>query len=638
MRNYVVITYYQLLYAILHVSTSKVPARIWIQKDYLSIDPNVVERLDGLNIFDSVHMVESGPVQNIFFEQLAAGDAKSAFTQTLERYFEKIFSDISEDTFYIFNEFQLCYYYVEKYCKHIVICEDGYNSYKSQNSILKFKGPAQLINQYVGTYFPKLHGGSSKVIQYLVNSYPEKVVPSHRNILEVCDFKEMENKVFHIMNHICHAIFDYPFLDGGEKSSIILTQPLHRAKYCSYAEQVNLYKKIVKEEQDRGHKVYIKPHPADLVGYESIFNKDVIVLQANFPVEVFNYEKVLFKRCVTFGSTSQHIGQYAHEYIALYTSKKLTFSRVARSIRSYVGESRTTKILYLMGVVDGENSTFIKNIFKRANKLKHEYSIQFVVYGPQVSIFQKYKHVTALNGVSKQEALRYCIDNFQFDFVFIGSNFYHINFDAVRDLKHIQQSQRVDICVPYTNYCLQYQNESKHILIYNILTLVNDECVYISRLVAEELQDSNSLLDSFLTNPDYGIAYLNGIRQIDLFDFFNISEKDTFFVVYSKILSHWENLKNSHSGTCREAVYSLLKIMKFFFPEEFKEISEDVYLGSLVSFEEGSDIVSRISLERDNRRSELYFRLYDFFHINWFLNISRRFRVEYFLRKLFKLI
>lgn len=353
---YVVITYYQLMYSIMHCITSGKRASIYISEDYVQFGDKLHEYLENSDIFENVVFFNTKEYLNLFFAELRKDNPETAFESILESNFNLVFGNIDDKHFYIFNEFQLYFYYVEKYCKSISLIEDGYMSYNIQNSIIKFKGNYTLIDEYIGTFFPKVKGESSKIIEFIVNK-KVKHFPSHQGLITIVNFNDMCKKIGKKNLHkIYSQMFDYPKING-KKCALLLTQPLARARYCTRINQLKLYDKICRNLLEYHDYIYIKPHPADTVDYKYLECEKIKLLKSDFPIEVYNYVEVKFSFAYSFGSTANALADYSVHSKTLFKMKDFCFDDVVKFISKYIKNHklRLLKVLHVDSKVNKES-------------------------------------------------------------------------------------------------------------------------------------------------------------------------------------------------------------------------------------------------------------------------------------------
>lgn len=85
------------------------------------------------------------------------------------------------------------------------------------------------------------------------------------------------------------------------RNTIILTQPMYVDKVMSKEEQIDIYRQMIKKYGEEN--CIIKPHPRDLVDYQSIFPKSIYFNKA-VPMQLLAIWGVSFKKIATVNSSS----------------------------------------------------------------------------------------------------------------------------------------------------------------------------------------------------------------------------------------------------------------------------------------------------------------------------------------------
>ncbi len=345
---YVVMTYYQLMYSIAHIKYNNKKAVIYISQDYVLFGDRLSDALLDSELVEDVVLFNSKNYLTNFFHQLRIEQPENAFENILENNLGLVFGDISDKHFYVFNEFQLYYYYVEKHCKSITVVEDGYNSYPFQKETLFFKGNFTLINKYIGNFFPKVHGESPKVVEFIVNSEIENL-KYRKEMFTVQNLKVMMTDIGNdYLKRLFSKMFEFPEIKG-DNIALLLTQPLARAKYCSLTQQIELYDKICSTILDSYEYIYIKPHPADKTDYSCLQTERIKIMSADFPIEVYNFGDYKFKFTYSFASTASGLAEYSHESGSMFQMEKFDFSKVAKFIRNEV-KNHKLKLLKILHI------------------------------------------------------------------------------------------------------------------------------------------------------------------------------------------------------------------------------------------------------------------------------------------------
>lgn len=90
----------------------------------------------------------------------------------------------------------------------------------------------------------------------------------------------------------------------NEKEKILLiTQPLSEDNIISEEEKIDIYSNLLKERDIK--KIYIKPHPREKTDYTKVFqNIEVVIIEKEFPIEIFILLNMEFKKVITLFSTA----------------------------------------------------------------------------------------------------------------------------------------------------------------------------------------------------------------------------------------------------------------------------------------------------------------------------------------------
>jgi hypothetical protein len=169
----------------------------------------------------------------------------------------------------------------------------------------------------------------------------------YKERIQVVDFKDLVNRHKDRFTHILFDLFDIPELEIPENSSLILTQPLARAKYCTLLEYYLFIRRMVHDELERGNTVYIKPHPADTLDMKLFAVDGVTVLPKSMPSEVFNYIGIKFGRGLSFNSSALNTCEYLNTYENLYKGSDNTYSDFRKYIQEYIAGMKLTVGIYL---------------------------------------------------------------------------------------------------------------------------------------------------------------------------------------------------------------------------------------------------------------------------------------------------
>ncbi len=599
----------------MHAKLTNKPAKLWISKEYSSFSDDICDKILSLKIFKEVKIFESAPVFQVFFHHLMKNEPEIAFDEILDDYFANIFHDIKEETFFIFNEYQLYYYYIEKYCKNITLVEDGYKSYQQQNKILRFKGQYTYITQYIGKYFPDVQGASKKITKYLVNEIPTDILKHQKDFIERCNFIEMEKELLDEMESICRTIFEYPRLDENEKSSLVLTQPLARANYCRYSAQFKLYDSLINKELARANKVYVKPHPADLLSYKAISNQNVIILNKNFPIEVYNYEKTKFQNCLTFGSTALGIAKYADKTTSMYSKRNTTHNKISKFIYHKTKKSRIS-LLIIVEILEDEEITenklaTLKKLY--SNKL---FELKIIAYGKNVSRLNAYKGIKFLNLTDKQEVAAYCLNNYQFNYAMFTNSSLYLSNNNLRSIHFSQRTNFSDIIVCNANYVFKYENKNIYITAFNIIHLLNENFLLLSRNILSTMCEENDFnLLKHHHKYNYSISYIENNALHEVLEYFKVTKKEELISLVAKLIDNLDNISEEISSDYFQMIISLVKIIHNYFPKEVAKLSKKIPWNEYFNLTANTHLVKYENIQKNMQIANSYFFIYYKLHI-----------------------
>lgn len=606
MKNYVVLTHYQLLYSILHALDNKEKCKLWISKEYSGFSDDFAHRIKLNGPFEDVTIFETAPIYHDFFHNLQFKEDEYAFNTVLDSHFSTIFGDISNDSFYIFNEFQLYFAYIEKYCKEYMLVEDGYKSYEQQNSVLCFKGQFTAITSRIGTYFPWTLGRSPKFKKYIVNEYPSKILKHHNGRIEVCDYRDMEEKYLESMRNICNSIYDFVPIDSSNNNTLILTQPLARANYCMYANQFLLYADIVKREIVQGNHVYIKPHPADLVCYGPLQNESVTILSKNFPVEVYNYEDDKFSKMISYGSTAEGISRYADKIESIYAVRNASRNNIVRDILK-----RTSKKKLKLVLVSNfkEDNGVVRSYINTILGLKL-FDINIVNYGYELTCFKSKVHF-ATDATTKEEALKFCINNLDYNYLaFIDKN-NRISKKDLLKLHFLQLRSVVDLYVTKGQKNIQINNKKHSLGMFNILSLKNYQNIFISKKVSVDIAKMESIdfLSYFLENT-VKVNYLDGIENFKILDFFCYSDYSQFANFLVEQFEIHKRLTGEKQKQHFEMIIMLLRLARILELDEYKTVLKQIDATTYFELTEDCQLINNEVLKVSYLVSNLFYVLF----------------------------
>lgn len=102
----------------------------------------------------------------------------------------------------------------------------------------------------------------------------------------------------------------------NEKSMILLTQPLYIDNFvCTEKQQTVVFESVIKEYVLNGYRIFVKPHPRDLMDYRKLIEKyNCVYIDKNIPSEVLNFDNnSYFDVAVSITSTAINFLENAKE-------------------------------------------------------------------------------------------------------------------------------------------------------------------------------------------------------------------------------------------------------------------------------------------------------------------------------------
>lgn len=195
--------------------------------------------------------------------------------------------------------------------KKMNLIEDGFGFYKEVNlfnekklSYLKInRNLRRIMNYFLYKSKKYIYGLDTTIEKVFISSeFKDMPLPNEiRKKIEVLNLEELWNKKSKEEKEYILKIFGFVKPDIKNMEILLLTQPLSEDGVLSEKEKIELYRKIAQNYS--GEKIYIKPHPREKSDYKNIFN-ECIVIDRDFPIELFFLLGINIKRVVTIFSTS----------------------------------------------------------------------------------------------------------------------------------------------------------------------------------------------------------------------------------------------------------------------------------------------------------------------------------------------
>lgn len=321
MKSFVIISYYQLAHAIAMTLELGEQTNLYFNVNHLGVKHDLIARIRETGLFHDVVMIDHTLVNKALNKELektadmSPEEIDAIGTDLFEKYltpfYEKIFSGADpEDDLYLYNDFQPHYYYIAGHFRRIIGAEDGYAVLEKQMNLINNTGIESFNHgrnksAFVGKYWPLMQWKNPAVKEVLSSIPLTENAPAYlKEKVRVLDYKDLKARHRDELNDALQTIFKTDLSDIRPDSSLILTQPFSRNKYCTALENYLFHRKMIREELEHSEFVYVKPHPADRTDYSVLKGERVIILDRRFPVEMMEDENISFRRVVTYMSAA----------------------------------------------------------------------------------------------------------------------------------------------------------------------------------------------------------------------------------------------------------------------------------------------------------------------------------------------
>ena len=343
--HFIALTYYHIIYSIIFCYEHKLQAKLFILKDYLAVDDELIIRLQKMNIFEEIIIFSEIDERNRLFAHLENNHNRPDFDKYLLTKYQKLFRQIAPNAkVYIFNTYQLYAYFIFKQNYELFIIEDSYKSLEQQQQTQRFRNRYKLIIPHIGTSFPKNDFSSDKIVK-IISSTPYNNGKNWNDKIIIWDYKEYLLKHKINLQAQLNFLFQYQNLNI-KKGGLILTQPLSRYGYCNKVEQLRVYKKMKQEllaSEITLENINIKPHPADKLSYRSLVNKTSNIMKKHFPIDLIVMEKNEFSKVITYGSTAiNYFDSNSIEKKSIDTLKNKNEKKISKDIKNYIRNTKLT--------------------------------------------------------------------------------------------------------------------------------------------------------------------------------------------------------------------------------------------------------------------------------------------------------
>lgn len=386
MKSFVVLSFYQLAHAIAMTLDIGEPADLYFNVNHLGVRSDLIDRIRQTGVFHDVIMIDHTLVNKALsreLEKTADADEQeidrignSLFEKYLTPFYEKIFSGADfDDDLYLYNDFQPHYYYIAGHFSRITGIEDGYAVLEKQMNLINHTGIESFNHgknksAFVGKYWPLMQWKNPQVKRVLSSIPLTQDAPEYlREKVSVLDFKDLKERHRQDYDQAMRTIFDIDLSGIRPDSSLVLTQPFSRNKYCSALENFLFHRKMIREELDRSAVVYVKPHPADRTDYSVLADERVVILDRRFPVEMMDDDGISFRRVVTYMSAAaDHLK--AEEHVKFNDEVDVDRDQIVKGIRDYiVGEKAALDLFVRCRQRSAENYAQLYMMVKKRKRV-----------------------------------------------------------------------------------------------------------------------------------------------------------------------------------------------------------------------------------------------------------------------------
>lgn len=469
---YFAITYYQIVYAILHSQQTKQKSKLFVSTDYLNMSDELYERLSESSFFEEVVFFTEKDIRDEIFTFIEKEKdfkiAGEGLRNKIDDYYKEIIKLEDNDIIYVFNIKQIFYGYIYNLPNKMILIEDGYRSIKQQLKIHKFKGRYTLLEKFEGSYFPKTTIEDEKFKKFIINDIKDTKDLNLNLDVEEFNYVKMFNNLSNEKLNELLDIFNMneEYFEDDEDVVLVLTQPLARAQYCSILQQYLVYKRLINQLKAEGSKVIIKLHPADKNIYSPLESKNVEVINTPYPVDLMLFKNKNIKKVISYGSTATDIMEDKVECIKIFDKEHFSHQDVSTHIKQYIKNVR-------LNILVSGKCYVSDNVIKKAN-------------------YQNiYITITKYNTDNIYDTQKYALDN-DFDYFIydeLGSKY---TLDFFNNLYKVIKGKIVSI---YSFTCMYLYNGREYIqesIAYNRFLKFS----FFDKLVKSNIELSDNTIDS----------------------------------------------------------------------------------------------------------------------------------------------
>jgi hypothetical protein len=298
---------------------SKVQKNILVITDHINEYKYFVEVLNKTKIFDQILIVEDRKLSERF-------NSKRTnfifFQKKIKQFFDKetrlgqVLNDAGKiNSIYIFLDETRTSQYLMFTDHNVVLVEDGSGLYSIEKLNLK-----RIVKGFLG--IPRTRG-KDKRVNVIEATKPDKLISSIRHkaiLLNIADLQKNINKEQKdiLMNIFFSSKFSSNKINDEKKRKVLLlTQPFSEDNCINEELKIKIYNSII-EQYINDYSVYIKPHPREITDYKKVISHNIIEIQRNFPIELFNIiPNLVFDKIISINSSAVNNLYCAYEKIQL---------------------------------------------------------------------------------------------------------------------------------------------------------------------------------------------------------------------------------------------------------------------------------------------------------------------------------
>lgn len=317
---YICHTYYHVLISIIKQLKSDTKSDIIlsanVMDNFLTNNSILVKKLIESKIFNDVIIFDYSKIEKKYVKHFLYINRIWLGNKIIRR---KEYDFKKYKRIYIFNDRTLVGYLINKEKIFYNLLEDGTDCFKSSHKTF-FNNKDFNIKKYIKKKLKIYEVAESPMIASIEVNHKKDLFINNHNIIE-----QSKEKLISCLNSQEKEKILKIFIDNLQEiivpigSSLILTQPLYEDNLLKNEEEkVNLYKKIIKKYTS-GEKIVLKTHPRETTDYFKYFKeeKNIVIIEEKFPIEVLNFLDIKFKRVISVASTAINLIKNADEWIEI---------------------------------------------------------------------------------------------------------------------------------------------------------------------------------------------------------------------------------------------------------------------------------------------------------------------------------